>query len=403
MAKNIHGTRSDLIHCDNCGEDYSSTYKRCPFCGTRPVNTQSGGGRLAGGRAGQDYGRSRQPQPEEEDDYIFDGQDVFDDLDRERGRGSSLFQGGGGRHLSGGGLGISPTTLIGFIVSGVIVLAAILIVILVVIPMIRGGKTPAASNSPNGSLPGTSASQTISPSPLPITPNPSGSPDPSLDPGTPTDSPLPSEPASPSPGTVTSVPPANGNLTLVAYNNVRTEISISDAYPNPVQFEVRGASGAVTWKSSNTAVVSVTAAGVVSGVGRGEATVTATDAAGNSGSCRVLVSLSNPSGATSSAPATSTAPTSPAPSASQAPSTGGSLTLTYMGSAREDITMSSAYPDPVRLQVSGASGAVTWSSSNTAVATVDANGTVTMAGKGQCTITATDASGKSGTCLVRVN
>ena len=399
MAKNIHGTRSDLIHCDNCGEDYSSTYKRCPFCGTRPVNTQSGGGRLAGGRAAQDYARSRQPQPEE-DDYVFDGQDVFDDLDRERGRGGSFFQ-GGGRHLSGGGLGISPTTLIGFIVSGIIVLAAILIVILVVIPMIRGGKTPVASNSPNGSLPVTSASQPISPSPLPVTPNPTGSPDPSVDPGAPTDSPLPSEPASPSPSTVTSVPPANGNLTLVAYNNVRTEISISDAYPNPVQFEVRGASGAVTWKSSNTAVVTVTAGGVVSGVGRGEATATATDAAGNSANLRVLVTLSNPSGATtSSAPASST---SPAPSASQAPSTGGSLTLTYMGNAREDITMSSAYPDPARLQVSGASGAVTWSSSNTAVATVDANGTVTMAGKGQCTITATDASGNSGTCLVRVN
>ena len=24
--------RNGLIHCDNCGEDYSSTYKRCPFC-----------------------------------------------------------------------------------------------------------------------------------------------------------------------------------------------------------------------------------------------------------------------------------------------------------------------------------------------------------------------------------
>ena len=24
-----------LIHCDACGEDYSSTYRRCPFCGER--------------------------------------------------------------------------------------------------------------------------------------------------------------------------------------------------------------------------------------------------------------------------------------------------------------------------------------------------------------------------------
>ena len=24
--------RPTMIHCDRCGEDYSSTYKRCPFC-----------------------------------------------------------------------------------------------------------------------------------------------------------------------------------------------------------------------------------------------------------------------------------------------------------------------------------------------------------------------------------
>ena len=24
--------RNEMIHCENCGEDYASTYKRCPFC-----------------------------------------------------------------------------------------------------------------------------------------------------------------------------------------------------------------------------------------------------------------------------------------------------------------------------------------------------------------------------------
>ena len=24
--------RNDVIRCENCGEDYSITYKRCPFC-----------------------------------------------------------------------------------------------------------------------------------------------------------------------------------------------------------------------------------------------------------------------------------------------------------------------------------------------------------------------------------
>lgn len=404
MARNPHGTHSDLIHCDNCGEDYSSTYKRCPFCGARPANTQATSrldftGRLgaaAGGRAassrtarGEQQSAPRSRQSIEEDDYIFDGQDVFDDPQEDQDGGPSPFRYGGGRHLSGGGLGISPTTLISFVVSGIIVLAAILIVILVVIPMIKGGKTPPVSNSPNGSLPGTSASQPVSPSPsqtAPADPNASQPAQPT-DPAAPTDSPLPSDSVSPSPST--SVPPSGGSLTLVAYGNVRTDISISDAYPNPVQFEARGASGTVTWKSSNTAVATVSANGVVTGVGRGEASVTATDAAGNTGSCRVLVTLSNPS-----APSVST---SPAPSQSQTPSSG-TLTLSH-----EDFTMSSAYPTPITIRATGASGAVTWSSSNTSVATVDANGKVSMVGKGQCRVTATDAAGNSASCIVRVN
>ena len=417
MARNPHGTHSDLIHCDNCGEDYSSTYKRCPFCGARPANTQAtsrldftgrlgaavGGGRAASSRPvrGEQQSASRSRQSMEEDDYIFDGQDVFDDPQEDQDGGPSPFRYGGGRHLSGGGLGISPTTLISFVVSGIIVLAAILIVILVVIPMIKGGKTPPASNSPNGSLPGASASQPVSPSPGQTTPvdpdasqpvQPTGPATPT-DPAAPTDSPLPSDSASPSPST--SVPPSGGSLTLVAYGNTRTDISISDAYPNPVQFEARGASGTVTWKSSNTAVATVSANGVVTGVGRGEAAVTATDAAGNTGSCRVLVTLSNPS-----APSVSTSPApsqSQSPSQSQAPSSG-TLTLSH-----EDFTMSSAYPTPITIRATGASGAVTWSSSNTSVATVDANGKVTMVGKGRCTVTATDASGNTGSCLVRVS
>lgn len=42
--------RTDVIRCEKCGEDYSITYKRCPFCDERPGGTQRiGGRRVAGG------------------------------------------------------------------------------------------------------------------------------------------------------------------------------------------------------------------------------------------------------------------------------------------------------------------------------------------------------------------
>lgn len=34
--------RNDVIRCERCGEDYSTTYKRCPFCDERPGRTGVG-------------------------------------------------------------------------------------------------------------------------------------------------------------------------------------------------------------------------------------------------------------------------------------------------------------------------------------------------------------------------
>lgn len=54
---------TDVIRCENCGEEYSTTYKRCPFCDERP-NSRSyppvGGRRVAGGSRS---GRGGQPNP----------------------------------------------------------------------------------------------------------------------------------------------------------------------------------------------------------------------------------------------------------------------------------------------------------------------------------------------------
>ena len=51
--------RNDVIHCENCGEDYSVTYNRCPFCDERPA--KNGRPRTAGGRRVAGGGRSGRP------------------------------------------------------------------------------------------------------------------------------------------------------------------------------------------------------------------------------------------------------------------------------------------------------------------------------------------------------
>lgn len=48
--------RSDVIRCENCGEDYSVTYRRCPFCDERPGRGGASGKRVANTRGGG-YGR----------------------------------------------------------------------------------------------------------------------------------------------------------------------------------------------------------------------------------------------------------------------------------------------------------------------------------------------------------
>ncbi len=131
----------------------------------------------------------------------------------------------------------------------------------------------------------------------------------------------------------------------------------------------------VTWKSSNTAVATVDANGKVTAVGGGTATITATaaDGSGKSASCSVTVTQ----------PVTAVALNKTA-------------TTIHLGkSATLTVTVSPS---------NATNKAVTWKSSNTAVATVDSNGKVTAVAVGTATITATakDGSGKSASCNVAV-
>ena len=56
MARQSNASRyPEMVRCENCGEDYSSTYKRCPFCDERP------NGLFGGRRVDSRSGRQRNP------------------------------------------------------------------------------------------------------------------------------------------------------------------------------------------------------------------------------------------------------------------------------------------------------------------------------------------------------
>ena len=131
----------------------------------------------------------------------------------------------------------------------------------------------------------------------------------------------------------------------------------------------------VTWTSSNNSVATVDYNGVVTAISAGTCTITATarDGSGVSASCAVTV-----------------------------PKLVSGITLNQstlnmnVGSTAQLITTVSPSD--------ATNKSVTWSSNNTSVATVNANGLVSAVATGTCTIQATaqDGSGKSGSCAVTV-
>ena len=133
---------------------------------------------------------------------------------------------------------------------------------------------------------------------------------------------------------------------------------------------------AVTWKSSNEAVATVDANGVVTAIAVGEANITATTTDGTnlSASCKVTV----------------------------IPTLAETITLNQTAvslKATETAELSVNI-----LPATTTNKAVTWKSQNEAVATVDANGVVTAIAVGETTITVTTADGSnlSATCKVTV-
>src|SRR6059036_3980081 len=172
--------------------------------------------------------------------------------------------------------------------------------------------------------------------------------------------------------TVTPVPVASVEVTpatasVQAGQTVQLTATPRDAGGTPLSGRT------VTWSSSNTAVATVSNSGLVSGVTPGSATITATSE-GKSGTSSISVT---------NVPVATVEVTPPSASVQ----------------AGQTVQLTGTPRDAGGNPLSGRT--VTWSSSNTAVATVSNSGLVSGVTPGSATITAT-SEGKSGTSSVTV-
>ena len=165
---------------------------------------------------------------------------------------------------------------------------------------------------------------------------------------------------------------ANVPVTGVTLNKSSQTIDKGGAYTLVATVSPSNATNsAVSWSSSNTAVATVSSGGVVTAVAAGTATIMATTADGGfTATCAITVVIAVTSISVQTRlmlikPNTST------------------LTATVLPSDATNKT-------------------VTWSSSNTSIATVDSNGVVTPVSVGSATITATTSNGKTSSCSVEV-
>ena len=254
MASRPH--RGNLIHCNVCGEDYSVTYKRCPFCGAKNDPRDTAPAR---------------DQDEFDDGYVFDGQDLFDDdLEEDapsaRPRGGKRLAGNQGAHKAPEP--VNWPRLITFLCSLIIIIAALIIVFTVIYPQLRGEKDPVGTTSEQPSL------QPSEPAAIP-----SGDPltEPSVDPAVePSTDPVTDPDVQPSDGgqVQTPPPPADPDQLLSVTFRGRHDDDFTltapgtkdDSHTITFNFNPSNWTGTITWSSSNPSIATVDANGKVTNV-----------------------------------------------------------------------------------------------------------------------------------------
>ena len=229
--------RTELVHCDVCGEDYAATYRRCPFCNGK-------------GERQEDY---------DEEEYL-------EEEDSQRS---------GGRRLAGSAsrfADLDPAKIAIYVLAALIILAVICVLISVIF---RGGKGKDASDKASGA-----ASAVVS--------------DAVETAGDDTYDPLSQENAPP----VGEDPVSNANqgsntqtstTAKLTYGGVsKDDITITPNDP-PIKLEVRGGT-ASSWSSQKPGVATVSENGTITPVANGTTVVDCTLSDGAVLHCTVRIS-----------------------------------------------------------------------------------------------------------------
>ena len=245
---------NSLIHCAECGEDYSATYKRCPFCGARnapPAAPVSKPSRASENEPEARPESSRPAAPADPDDtYVFDGQDLFDGKDdedyapvRPKG-GKRLAEKSSSRPFANAD--INWPRVITFVCSLIIIVAAMVIMFAVIKPQIwdkKGNSTADNSQAPSFTVTDSGSDATQPASPDVTEPGVEPTPD---------------------------VPPVGSNeLTTISFGGATDSdftLQPGESHTITLVFDPADWSGAVTWTSTDTRYATVDANGTVTNV-----------------------------------------------------------------------------------------------------------------------------------------
>ena len=342
-ARRTPGSRPGLIRCDHCGEEYSESYRRCPFCADYDADVEYETQRIRAETFG-----GPQPTPPTRTANRSGGKRVA--YKNRRG---------------GGYTRVSAGKIIAWLLSLIVIIAAVWILVTQVKPFIDNGEkvppdamnTPAVENTPN------------------VENTPTADPTPGVS-QTPDVSPSPQIPA---------------GDTAAGFTLNKSEFTLNDDYPDPITLKVTfspaGTTATINWSSSDPDVASVDANGKIShGSKRGTAVITASMANGVKQTCKVYNRVTSGTAWQEN--------TNPSPSP----------TRTSYKLNKTDFTFYEK-GESTKLRVDGYTGTITWSSSNTSLVTVSSSGTVKAVGSGTktCTITATLEDGTKLEAIARIS